>query len=207
MKTDNLSEKESLELISRMILSTRNSLGKGSGNIFLIYGYTGLALSAAVFLTVSLTGKPGWAALWFMMFLPYVILPLANQDKEGFTTYIGRSVNVIWKVVGWAFCLTAAILFILSFMKDVDWSLMLPLALIYSGMGTAMTGIALNEKSLVWPAAAALIIALVMLSSGISPSAYWHLVFGGGMLASMIIPGHIINMKAVKEQHDNIQQP
>ena len=38
-------EKESLELISQMIQMTKENLERGSGNVFLIYGYAAVVLS------------------------------------------------------------------------------------------------------------------------------------------------------------------
>ena len=38
MEEKKMTEKESLELVSRMIQATRQNLVKGSGNYFLVYG-------------------------------------------------------------------------------------------------------------------------------------------------------------------------
>ena len=49
-------EKESLELISQMIQMTKENLERGSGNVFLIYGYAAVALSVVVYAAVYITG-------------------------------------------------------------------------------------------------------------------------------------------------------
>ena len=40
MEEQKMNEKESLELIAQMIRVTKQSIGSGSGNKFLMYGYT-----------------------------------------------------------------------------------------------------------------------------------------------------------------------
>ena len=48
MKDKELNEKESLELIARMIRNTRRNLDTGSGNSFLVWGYVGVLVTLAV---------------------------------------------------------------------------------------------------------------------------------------------------------------
>ena len=47
MKDKELNEKESLELIARMIRNTRRNLDTGSGNSFLVWGYVGVLVTLA----------------------------------------------------------------------------------------------------------------------------------------------------------------
>lgn len=54
MEENKLSERESLELISRMISSTREGLKVGAGNTFLCFGYFTAALSILLFMLVFL---------------------------------------------------------------------------------------------------------------------------------------------------------
>ena len=48
MEDRKLSEKESLELITRMIQNTRRNLDAGGGNMFLVWGYVGELVTLAV---------------------------------------------------------------------------------------------------------------------------------------------------------------
>ena len=70
MEEKKLTGAESLELISRMIETTKKRMEVGSGNKFLLYGYSAVALSVAVFLLVRFTGDPRWNFAWFLMFIP-----------------------------------------------------------------------------------------------------------------------------------------
>lgn len=57
MKDKELNEKESLELIARMIRNTRRNLDTGSGNSFLVWGYVGVLVTLAVWAGVTFTGN------------------------------------------------------------------------------------------------------------------------------------------------------
>lgn len=65
MEEKKFTEKESLELISQMIQVTKENLERGSGNVFLVYGYAAVVLSVGIYAAVHLTGKPLWNVLWF----------------------------------------------------------------------------------------------------------------------------------------------
>lgn len=56
METKNFTEKESLELIATIINRTKKNMGKGSGNVFLYYGYFTVTLGLIIFLLVYFTG-------------------------------------------------------------------------------------------------------------------------------------------------------
>lgn len=58
MEEKKLSERESLELISQMIHSTRKNLEVGSGNQFLYWGYFTTALSVLLFCWCTTQGIP-----------------------------------------------------------------------------------------------------------------------------------------------------
>ena len=75
---------------------------------------------------------------------------------------------------------------------------MLPLSLLYAGIGTAITGVIIKEPGLIYTPLIGFIFAIYMLisqSSGHGSSIYWNLYFGFSMMAMMVIPGHILNNK------------
>ena len=55
MEERKLNEKESLELITRMIRNTKHNLEIGDGNIFLFWGYLTVTSTAIVYLLLQLT--------------------------------------------------------------------------------------------------------------------------------------------------------
>ena len=55
-----MNEKESLELITRMIQNSKKNMELGSGNIFLLWGYLSVVTAAVVLLLVWQTGIMKW---------------------------------------------------------------------------------------------------------------------------------------------------
>ncbi len=202
MEEKSLSEKESLELIARMIRSTQRNLVSGSGNVFLSYGYTAVVLSVVVFGLNRLTGNPMWNLLWLAMFVPMLCRTIGGKRPE-VVTYTDATVGDIWRVVSALFCLTLiAIPAIgLLLLGQCGFSLMLPLCLLYAGIGTSVTGVVTKVPSLVYTPFVAFAFAMYMLmvlAGGGTATAVWHLYFGLSFLAMMVIPGHVLNRKTLR---------
>lgn len=203
MNNQNFSEKESLELISQMIRQSKKNMEVGSGNILLYYGYPALALSILVYFLVHLTHHPTWASLWFLMFVPFFFLKwLEKRRKSQIITHIDKAIGSVWSIVGWMFLLTVAAILVTGYtIGSCHLSLMLPLSLLYTGIGISITGVMLNFRLMIYTPILAFLGAIYMLVSLVagSPSAdWWNLLFGASVVAMMVIPGHIQNLK-VKE--------
>lgn len=68
MEDRKLNEKESLELITRMIQNTKRNLEIGEGNTFLYWGYLTVITTIAVYLLLILTHDP-LSYLFFLLIL------------------------------------------------------------------------------------------------------------------------------------------
>ena len=134
MEEKKLTGAESLELISRMIETTKKRMEVGSGNKFLLYGYSAVALSVAVFLLVRFTGDPRWNFAWFLMFIPGMVDAAASRKRRpAVVTYMDGVLSGMWWIVGALFFLTVIVLCAMAFVYSVaDFSLMLPLGLLYA---------------------------------------------------------------------------
>ena len=203
MEEKKLNEKESLELITQMIRQSRRNMVVGSGNRFLLYGYSAVILSIIVFVLVRTTGHLTWAALWFGMFLPFISSLLYDRrHRPAVITYIDRMINETWKVIGTLFVITVLVMMILGYaMGSVNFALMLPLALIYCGIGTSITGLVIKDSVLAYLPLFGLVFAiymLVALPSLLHTPATWHLYFGLSFFIMMVIPGHNLNAKCRK---------
>ena len=195
MKENNFSEKDSLELISQMLKQTKDNLGVGSGNIFLYYGYSAFFISLIVFGFVYFTANNVWAALWSLMFVPSVIICVKDKkDKPHVVTYMDKAIANTWLVIGALFSLTVVAIIVLGLCVGlINFTLMLPLSLIYAGIGTSITGIIMNEKVLVYTPLLSFLIAIYMLlalSIHNADTTYWHLYFG---IASVLILCILLN--------------
>lgn len=203
MEEKKFTEKESLELISQMIQATRKNLVKGQGNYFIIYGYTAVILSIIIYTLLYMAHTPWWWAGWFLMFLPVIILSFKEKrNTPTVITYTDSMVNKVWQVMGASFSLTMLVILALSFIVGkCDFILMLPLCLLYASIGTAITGLVIREKCLLYTPLVGFVLAIYMLMSytiNNSAAILWNLYFGLSFVVMMIIPGHILNNKSEK---------
>lgn len=203
MKENNFSEHDSLELIAQMIRQSKKNMEVGSGNVLLYYGYPALILSVTVYLLVHLTDKPIWSALWFLMFVPAIWIGVNEKKSEVcVVTHMDKAINSTWRILGQLFFLTVIGITIFGyFAESCNFALMLPLSLLYAGIGIAITGIITDFKPMIYTPLAAFAVAIYMLVSmvaNIAVADWWSLLFGASFLAMMVIPGHLLNHK-IKE--------
>lgn len=201
MENVNFTEKESLELISQMIQQSKKNLKIGDGNVLLYYGYTAIILAITVYTLVSFTHDTMWSAIWFLMFLPLILISAAKKkSKPQVTTHMDKAINSTWSILGWLFVLSVVIIAIFGLVVGTCYfSLMLPLSLLYAGIGISITGVIINFKLMIYTPIVAFIAAIYMLISlipGTFISNWWNLIFGASFLIMMVIPGHLLNHKA-----------
>ena len=75
MEEKNFSEKESLELISRMIQNTQRRMEQGTGTPMLIWGFATVITTLIVWYMVKSTQNYQWNGLWFM-------IPALGTDRK-----------------------------------------------------------------------------------------------------------------------------
>ena len=191
MEERKLSEKESLELIAQMIRNTQQKLEKGNGLPFLTWGYTTIAVSLLVWYLFSTTGNPHWNYLWFLIpaiGYPAMMWVLKKQEK-GIATYIDKIIAYIWIVFGVAgFAVSASAVFF--------WQMpILFIVLLMMGMGTAITGMVIKFKPIIFSGFAGIFLSFLCL---VIKGYESILVFAAIFLIMMVIPGHILNYKSRK---------
>ena len=202
-----ITEKESLEVITAMIARTKSRYALGDGNIMLMWGYLTVAVSLAVWILLYYThsGAVNW--LWFLIpLVGGVATPLMARHQrrvEGVVSYSDRLISQLWTIVGLSFvCLTAACL-AFAFIAGVNsWIAMLVYSLIAAPIAETVQGIALKERSMLWGGVIALVIGLFTLCcvvGGVLLYASWFMpLFILAFVSMMILPGHILNHKAAK---------
>ena len=203
MQENPLNEKESLELITRMIQNTQRKLERGAGAPMLIWGYATIIATIAVWVALAITSNNNSHYLWYL--IPVIgitgMLMRKKQPKE-VRTYIDKVIGYIWIVLG----VTGFILSILSFFI---WKLpILFFIIIIMGMGTVLTGLVVEFKPTIIGGIIGLIISIPhYLLSGHSIHISDYTISGYDMLSitfilafvvMYIIPGHILNHRAKK---------
>jgi hypothetical protein len=198
MEEKDLTEKESLELIARMIQSSKENMEVGRGNRFLYWGYFTVTLSIVVYVLVALTNNSIWSCSWMLMFGFWGFISY-KEKKPVVVTYTDKVINQVWRVMGYMFILTFIVVSILQLIAHYpSLSLMMPLSLLYVGIGVSITGIILQDKWLIYSPFISFVITFYMLTMLIirGPSNSWSLLFGFAFGIMYIIPGHIMNHKA-----------
>ena len=192
MEDKSISEKESLELIARMIRETQDNTARYAAYPLLIWGYTTVAISLVVWYFYLQTGVWQINFLWFA--LPVIAGPLTiffnRKDKnKGAKNYIDRVTGQIWAVFGVVgFCLSC-----MAFVVRIDILFVISLLM---GMGATLTGLVCKYKPLSIAGMTGIALSFSMLfihGSGV------YLVFAAIFIVMMIVPGHIMN-KQMKKQ-------
>lgn len=208
MEEKNLTEKESLELIAKMIENTKNRIRVGDGNILLIWGYVSVLTALVVWVVLMLTANPLCNFLWFLIPVVGVPLHLCMQRKDkavpAAKTYVDRISAGIWNIVSWVAFIAAALCvgFTLWGGHWLCWNVMLVYAFVLIGFCAAATGVVIRERSLVVGGlvsitAGGFVACWVM--SGLMLSVTWIIpLYIVCYALMMIVPGHIINRKAKK---------
>lgn len=144
MEDKRISEKESLELIARMIRETQDNAARYAAYPLLIWGYTTVIVSLVVWYFYLQTGMWQINYLWFA--LPAIAGPLTiffnRKDKnKGAKNYIDRVTAQIWTVFGVVgFCLSC-----MAFVVRIDILFVVSLLM---GMGATLTGLVCKYKPL-----------------------------------------------------------
>ena len=194
MDAKNLNEKESLELISQMIRSSRQKLEDGNGIPFLIWGYTTFFVSLAVFFCINTTGDYHYHYLWFL--IPVIGSIGMFVSKRSKTKHSGHAKNFIERVIGNIWMVIGIAAFLISVGAFFVRIPILPLMLLLMGIGTALTGLAIKFKPVI-------ISGFIGMASCVVPFVLKGneeiLVFGVIYLIMMVVPGHILNYKGRKK--------
>lgn len=198
MEEKKLNEKESLELITRMIQNTRRNLDTGSGNLFLVWGYVGALLTLVVLAGVYFTKNPGWMwGFWGIPVIGYLLtyLLMRNRQKAA-KSYVDKVLMQVWMILG-----LVCMMIVLMATNTERFEVILPLCAVVMSLGSIITGCIIRYTMfLVFP-----VLGLVWgmkslfdaLTQGTSyVSLLWFVAI---VVFAMIIPGHILNYRARKE--------
>ncbi len=179
-------EKESLELITKMINNSKRNVSENAGGPSLIWGYATVVTSLLVYLGCLFFYSPQIMYLWCL--LPIIggvgMLILNKREKPVLVkTYFDRVINAIWIVFGVlgfsisisAFIFPIPILFIIAIVMTA---------------GTTLTGLVSDFKPYVIMGFIGMALSFLCLAfTGVESI----LIFAGIFVVAMIIPGHMAN--------------
>lgn len=205
MEEKKLNEKESLELIAQMITNTRSRMQTGNGNVYLLWGYTSVAVAILIYIIGFFSTHPSWNFLWFLIWIIGGTLTgrVLKDEKKAPKGYTDKITEGLWCIVG--YCAIVATVLCLYFMlaKGADcWSLMMVFGLFVIGFASSMQGVILKEQSLMVGGGIGMLFGAFItccLIAGIPLENSWTTpLFILTFICMMIVPGHIINQKVKK---------
>lgn len=206
MEEKNITEKESIMLITEMISRTKERY-VGNGNIMLMWGWLTIAVTGLVWLMLALTSNVRWNWLWFL--IPAIgvsvshLMARKSERKRGVQTYSDRITSQIWNTVGLLAFLAIGICVGFSIAGMNIWNIMFLYAFIIVPFGEIAQGIIVREKSLVIGGAIGMTVGLftaACLVGYVKLYAYWFLpLFMFTFVCMMIVPGYIINYKSRRQ--------
>lgn len=204
MEEKKMTEKESLELISQMIQSSKKRMELGWGNRMLYWGYFTAALSLVLYALISITQNWQWASGWLLMFVFWIIISWkSRKQKPAVVTYTDKVIKQVWFVIGNLYLITFVVISVIILIYQQGSSiLMLPLSLLYAAIGVSIQGVVIQERSMIYSPVIAFIFAIYMLMELVMHhpgTVEWNLYFGISFVAMYIIPGHIMNSKSKKQ--------
>ncbi len=203
-----LTEKESLEVITNMIERTKQRYSLGDGNILLMWGYLIITVALIVWGLLYLTRNNAVNWLWFLIpIVGGIATPLMSrrkQQKGGAVSYSDRLISRLWTATGLSFVGLTVFCLVFSFALHIDcWAAMLVYSMIVTPVAEMVQGFALKENGMVWCGAAALLIGFLTLTcvaGGVWLTASWFMpLFIIDFIILMIVPGYILNCKASRQ--------
>ncbi len=200
-----LNEKESIDLIARMIRNTQSKLERGAGMPMLIWGYATIIATFSVWFAVTQTSNHSYNWLWFMIpLIGFAGVSLLKKNSGGVKTYMDKIIGYIWLVAGFTGFLISAVSIIGSFISistvptvSSIWTLpILFIIIVIMGMGTVLTGLVAEYKPMIIGGVTGMLIGVV--HQIIADYDIRMLTFTLAFFCMCIIPGHMLNNRAKK---------
>ena len=181
-----------------MIQNTRRNLDTGSGNMFLSWGYVCALLTLVVWGGVSLTQNPAWMwGFWGIPVIGYLLSYILMRRKgKPVKLYIDKVLNEVWQVLG-----IACMGLVLGATYFHVFEIILPLCAILISLGSLFTGSIIRYTVFSGFPGFGIALGLKMLFDVLDKSSSLQVLpeFILVIIFAMIIPGHILNYKAKKE--------
>ncbi len=206
MEEKKINERESIEIITSMIASTKAKY-LGSGNIMLMWGYLVTTISILVWALLATTHHNAWNWLWFAIPLAgcpaTIVMGRKEQRVNGVITCFDKITSRMWTLFGISEIALTIVCLAFAFFGGVNsWISMLVYSLLLAPGLEIVQGLIFKENSLVCGGVAGLLIGVITIccvTGGIPLVANWYMpLFILAWVCMMIIPGHIINSKAKK---------
>ncbi|MCF0218873.1 MAG: hypothetical protein HUK14_03750 [Muribaculaceae bacterium] len=205
MEEKSITPKESLEIISQMIESTRQRFRVSDGNVLLMWGYLSIAVCLIVLAALMYTHNNLWNFLWFL--IPAVGIPCnivmdkkAERKFGAAKTYLEKLSSRLWAYLCWAQLFVAVVCIIFMLQGKNVWPAMAFFSFVNVGFAAGVFGMIIKMKSMTIGGFLSLASGIAMVCCTMAGVHIQYLVFAALFIvvfaAMFVIPGHILNHKA-----------
>jgi len=194
-----MNEKESLELITRMIDNTRKGIEKNAALPMLIFGYTSIVTTLAVWLAITKTGNYMFHLLWIAIpvigWLVYGLIGNFRSRREGASqSHMGSLIGRIWIFLAGVMMLCMVPAFLI---RGFPASFVM---MLLAAIGVSCSGLLVRYAPLIICGLLGILTSFVQLwVTGITSM----IVLAAGFAVMMVLPGHILHYAANKKQKNN----
>ena len=187
MDKKQMTEKESLELISQMIQNSKRNVKTNAGGPSLIWGYATVFTSILIYLGLIYIGTYEVMFGWFL--IPIIggtgMFILSKREQPVLVkTFLDKVINYIWMVFG----ILAGVFSMSAFMFQMN---ILFIIGILMSAGIILTGCVTNFKPYIISGILGALISILCLV--FASYTFSILIFAGVFVVAMIIPGHMAN--------------
>ena len=187
MDKKQMTEKESLELISQMIQNSKRNVKTNAGGPSLIWGYATVFTSILIYLGLIYIGTYQVMFGWFL--IPIIggagMFILSKREQPVLVkTFLDRVINYIWIVFG----ILSGVFSLSAFMFQMN---ILFIIGVLMSAGITLTGCVTNYKPYIVSGILGALMSVLCLV--FVREAFSILIFAGVFVVAMIIPGHMAN--------------
>lgn len=177
-----LSHQESLQIITEMIGNAKRNLARGGSFYFLLWGVVVALANFIIYYLINFTDSSRWYLVWLIT-LPAIPITIIYGKRRASRTKITGPIDHLYAQI-WIGIFVAMII-TLVFMSEINYAVN-PIFLIYSGIGTYMTGRLSRYLPLILGSIALWIGAIITF---LLPVEHQFMAAGIAIIAGYVIPG------------------
>lgn len=183
MDEQNISPEESLQIITGMIGKAKSNFARGGSFYFLLWGSFIALADFGHFGLMKFTDYNHPYIVWLLVIPAVIITIVYSIRKAGKRRVVPSSFDRIYGKLWWA--IFVCILMVLAFMSNLNYQTT-PVILLFSAVGTYVTGEVLRFRPLIFGGVGLAICATIAF---LVPIDFQYLVAGIGMCLGYIVPG------------------
>ncbi|HSI90755.1 MAG TPA: hypothetical protein VK927_06525 [Adhaeribacter sp.] len=190
-----MTEQESLLLIGQMIQQAKQSVQE-NGFIFLLWGWLVLAAALSNYVLLYVVRYEHHYLPWPVLMTLGGIISIVHGQREkkrepAVKTHLGIFMKYLWIAFG------VSLAFVLLYMAKIGVQQAYPLILVVYGIGTFVTGGALNFRPLIIGGICCWVLAVIAVFFSFQVQL---LLLSLAIIVAYIIPGHLLKNRAAHEK-------